>query len=159
MLRTVRVVAFGLLIGLLTSILGMVTFYAAVVWDDRRRISNTTSEPPYLSAVWSALTDHRDFPFWAIFSSLLTMNSGIGALAGSRGSLRAAPVAVIPVLLILCAMPTWALSLSDRNARGSMLFVEAFAVLFVWVAGRFGQEVGWRQRPAEQAAAPDPAGR
>jgi hypothetical protein len=158
MLRTLRVAASGLVTGLLTSILGVVTFAAANVWDNRRRMSDTTDEPPYLSAVWSALTDRRALPYWAAIAAAVAVNGGIGAWAGSRGSRRAALVAVVPILLVLCALAYWALGLSDPKAWGGELFVVAFVVLFVWVADRFGQEVGWWQRPTEPGAAPD-AGR
>jgi hypothetical protein len=157
MLRTLRVAASGLLTGLLTSILGAVTFVSATVWDYRRRMSDTTDEPPYLSALWSALTDQRALPFWAALVAVFAMNSGIGAWAGSRGSRRAAPVTVVPILLVLCALAYWVLGPSNPKSWVFELFIVAFVVLFVWVAGRLGQEVGWWQRLAEPSAAPDPA--
>lgn len=157
MLRTLRVITSGILTGLIISVLGMVTFAAACLWDDRRRMSDTTDEPPYLSALWSALTDQRALPFWTVVAAVFALSGGIGSWGGARGSRRVAPVSVIPFLMVLCVLAYWALGLSTPKAWGAELFVAAFVVLFAWVGGRIGQEVGWRQRPAEPAAAPDPA--
>jgi hypothetical protein len=155
MLQTLRVAASGLLAGLLIGILGVVTFAAANTWDDRRRMSDTTEEPPYLSAVWSALTDRLALPYWAATAAAGAVNGGVGAWAGRRGNRRAAPVAVVPLLLLLYPLAAFVRYPSDSKSWGGELFVVVILGLFVWVAGRVGQEVGWRRRPADPGAAPD----
>lgn len=55
--RTLRASAYGLLTGLLVSILGWVVLVAAFVWDDRRRMSDLSEEPAYVTVVWSKLTN------------------------------------------------------------------------------------------------------
>jgi hypothetical protein len=156
MLRTLRVAASGLLTGLLLGTLGVVTFAAANTWDDRRRLSDTKGEPPYLSAMWSALTDRRALPCWAATVAAGAVNGVVGAWAGRRGNRRAAPVAAVPLLLLLFPLAAFVRYPSDSKSWGAELFVVVIVGLFVWVAGRVGQEVGWWQRPA---APPAPADR
>jgi hypothetical protein len=146
MLRTLLVAASGVLAGLLVGTLGVVTFAAANVWDDRRRMSDTTEEPPYLSAVWSALTDRRVLPYLAAAAAAGAVNGGIGAWAGWRGSRRAAPVVAVPLLLLSFPLAICVRNPSDSKTWGGELFVVVFVGLFVWVAGRVGQELGAWQR-------------
>jgi hypothetical protein len=159
MLRALRVTASGWVLGLLIGILGPVIGVAANVWDDRRRMSDTTDEPPYLSEVWSTLTNRRALPYWALLTGMGAANGMIGALAAWRGYFRMIPVLILPLLLFLFPLISFAENPSDLGARSIELFVVVFFGLFVLVAGRVGQELGARQRPAEPVAAPDPARR
>jgi hypothetical protein len=135
MLRTLRVVASGLLGGLLIGILGVIVFVAACVRDKQLE--------------WTALTDERLLPYWAVVVAAAAANSELGALAGRRGNRRSAPVAVIPLLLLLYPLATFVECPSDSKSWGVVLLVVVIFGLFVWVAGRVGQELGAWQRPAE----------
>ena len=67
------------------------------------------------------------------------------------------PVLALPLLLFLFPLISFAENQSDSGTRVIELFVVVFFGLFVLLAGRVGQELGARQRPAEPVAAPDPA--
>ncbi len=155
MLRALRVATSGLVAGLLIGILGPVIFVAANTWDDRRRMSDTTDEPSYFSAVWSALSNREALPYWAGVAAAAAMNGVVGALVGWRGIRRAAPTVLVPLLLLGLPLRSYAENPSDSKTWGIELFVVVFVGLFVWVAGRIGQEVGARQRQAEPGAAAD----
>ncbi|HEX4592274.1 MAG TPA: hypothetical protein VH120_20230 [Gemmataceae bacterium] len=140
------------------SLLGVATFAAANTWDDRRRMSDTTEEPPYLSAVWSTLMDRHALPYWAATVAAGAVNGMAGAWSGLRGNRRAAPVAVVPLLLLLYPLALFVQHPDNSKSWVGVLIVVVILGLFVWVAGRVGQEVGWWQRPAERVAAPDRRG-
>jgi hypothetical protein len=82
-------------------------------------------------------------------------NGGIGAWLGFKGFRRAAPVAVIPLLLLLYPLSLYLRYSSDSKwASWSAALPEAmFVGLFVWVAGRVGQELGDRQCPRQEQRA------
>ena len=155
MLRALRIAASGLVSGFLLGTLGPVVFAAANAWDDRRRMSDTADEPPYLSAVWSALSDRRVLPYWAAVAAAAAVNGAIGALAGWRGIRRVAPTVVVPFLLLALPLMSYADDPSDSKTWGIELLVVVFVGLFVWVAGRVGQELGARQRQAGPGGPPD----
>jgi hypothetical protein len=146
MLRAFRVVASGLASGLLIGILGPVVGVAANVWDDRRRMTDTTEEPPYLSAVWSDLTDRRALPYWAALTGMGAANGVIGAWAGWRGYRRMAPVLAVPLGVLLLPVVRFARNPSASETLMIELFAALFFGLFVWVAGRVGQDLGDMQR-------------
>ena len=155
MLRMLRVVASGLMSGLLIGILGPTIGVAAGVWDDRRRMSDTTDEPPYPSAVWSALTNRRALPYWAALTAMGAANGMIGALAGWRGYRRMAPVVALPLLPLLIPLMSFVENPADSKRWVIELFVVLFFGLFVWVAGRVGQELGARQGRVDPGAIPN----
>jgi hypothetical protein len=149
MLRVVRVASSGLVLGLFIGILGPVIGVAANVWDDRRRMSDTTEEPRYLSVVWSTLTSAQALPYWVLLAGMGAANGVIGALAGWRGYRRLLPSLMLPLLLLLLPLVSFVEPKSDSKTWVPELFVVVFFGLFVLVAGRAGQELGARQRQAE----------
>lgn len=160
---TQRATAFGVLSGVLIAILGWVVLVAAYVWDDRRRMSDLSEEPAYLTAVWSRLTDTDGLPFWAAVgasvAALGAANGGIGGWAGCRTGRRDfLPVLWVALLPLLYPVAVYAKNPAGVSKLWGGAFVLAiFIIPFVWVAGRVGQELGVRQRQAEPSAAVDSA--
>jgi hypothetical protein len=150
--RTLRVIGIGLASGLLIGILGPVIFIAANVWDDRRRMTDTTDEPAYLSAVRSSLTNSDLFPYLATVAVAGGVNGAIGAWVGWRGIRGPARTVAVPLLFLLLPMTSCAENPSDSKTWGIELFVVVFIGLFVWVAGRVGQELGTRQIATETSS-------
>ena len=126
-----RIAAVGLLTGSLFGIVGSVSFVAACVRDDRMG--------------WSALTDRELLPYWIAGAVAGAVNGGIGAWVGRVGNRRIAPVAWVPLVLLLHPLAICMGQSSDSKSWGGDLCVVVFGGLFVWVAGRVGQEIGaWR---------------
>ena len=86
--RDLRIVASGLLSGLLIGTLGLVAFVAVVFWDGRARLEDSNAKHPYWTAVWSALTDDHVLPYWAALAGAAGVNGGIGAWVGRSGNRR-----------------------------------------------------------------------
>jgi hypothetical protein len=142
MFRALRVAASGLVLGLLIGSLGPVVFVAANIWDDRRRTSDTSEEPPYLSKVWSVLVDQETLPYLAVVAASGAMNGGIGAWAGWRSNRGVTLIAAVPLMLFLFPLVIFAQNPSDSKMWGGPLLVVGILAPFVWVASRAGQEVG-----------------
>lgn len=132
MSQSKRVVITGLFCGFLIGILGIVVFVAACVRDDRLE--------------WSVLTDAQYLPYWTVVVLAAAVNCGIGSWVGRRGGRRLAPVFVIPFLMFLYPLMSFVKNPSDSKLWGMDLLVVAIFGVFLWIAGRVGQEIGMRNR-------------
>jgi hypothetical protein len=152
MARSLAAIGAGLLAGLLIGVFGVFAMVAAWIGDDHRRAYDRTALLPYWTTVWVALTDPASLPYLAGFATAAAANGAIGGWAGRRGSRQVLPVAWIPlgVLVFAAVLIAW-----EFDAKGwvAVLLPFVFIGVFVWVAGRVGQEVGARLRPTEPAAA------
>jgi len=129
-MRSAILIGAGLVSGLVLGAGGLMSIFAAKVYQDK--VDWPTLTPEYLSAL-------------AICATIGAVNGSVGAWDGIRSQRwRLWPVAIVPVLMLTYPLPSCLEYPNDSKTWGLLLFLAFWVGLFVWVAGRIGQEIGVR---------------